>query len=95
LYGVNNLKSSYTVNAGISRQILNKLGTLKLTVMDIFNTDRVRNYAIYQNINLSENSKRDTRIVRLNFSYRFGKSTVKSAAKRNTGNDDERRRTGN
>ncbi|AYL97190.1 outer membrane beta-barrel protein [Mucilaginibacter celer] len=95
IYGVNNLKSSYSVNVGISRQILNKLGTLKLTVMDIFNTDRVRNYAIYQNINLSETSKRDTRIVRLNFSYRFGKSTVKSATKRNTGNDDERRRTGN
>lgn len=95
LYGVNNLKSSYSVNAGIGRQILNKRGNLKLTLMDIFNTDRVRNYAIYQNINLSENSKRDTRIARLNFSYRFGKSTVKSANKRNTGNDDERRRTGN
>lgn len=95
IYGINELKASYSVNAGISKQILEKRATIKLTLNDVFNTDRGRNHASYQNIDLSEVNKRDTRIVRLNFSYRFGKSTIKSANKRNTGNDDERRRTGN
>jgi hypothetical protein len=31
----------------------------------------------------------------LNFTYRFGKTSVKSATKHNTGGDEEQRRTGN
>nr|WP_255486974.1 TonB-dependent receptor [Mucilaginibacter sp. SP1R1] len=94
LYGVNQLKQSYTVNAGIGKQLFNKRGNLKLTVIDIFNSDRDRYHTQYQNVDLTGINKRETRRVLLNFTYRFGKSSVKSASKHNTGSDDELRRTG-
>jgi outer membrane receptor protein involved in Fe transport len=95
LYGVNELKQSYTVNAGISKQILKKRGSLKLNVIDVFNSDRERYHILYQNIDLMGINKRETRRVMLNFTYRFGKTSVKSATKHNTGGDEEQRRTGN
>jgi len=95
LYGVNQLKQSYAVNAGISKSIFNKRASIKINLNDVFNTDRDRNHAMYQNIDLSEYNKKETRVVRIGFSYRFGKTSVKSATKHNTGSDDEQRRTGN
>ncbi|MDN5284164.1 MAG: TonB-dependent receptor [Mucilaginibacter sp.] len=95
LYGINQIRQSYTVNAGLSKQVFGKRGNLKLSVIDIFNSDRERYSALYQNVDLTGISKRETRRVMLNFTYRFGKTTVKSASKHDTGNDDERRRTGN
>ncbi|MDN3549822.1 TonB-dependent receptor domain-containing protein [Mucilaginibacter aquaedulcis] len=95
LYGVNELKQSYTVNTGLSKQVLQKRGSLKLSVIDIFNSDRERYHILYQNVDLSGINKRETRRVMLNFTYRFGKTSVKSATKHNTGGDEEQRRTGN
>ncbi|WP_184545229.1 TonB-dependent receptor [Mucilaginibacter sp. FT3.2] len=95
LYGVNQLKQSYVVNIGFSKQIFNKRGSIKVNLNDVFNTDRDRNHALYQNVDLSEVNKKETRVLRVGLSYRFGKSTVKSATKHNTGSDDEQRRTGN
>ena len=95
LYGVNELKQSYTVNAGIGKQVLNKRGSLKLSVIDIFNSDRERYHILYQNVDLMGVNKRETRRVMLNFTYRFGKTSVKSATKRNSVGDEELRRTGN
>ncbi|MBB6128111.1 outer membrane beta-barrel family protein [Mucilaginibacter lappiensis] len=95
LYGINELKQRYTVNAGIGKQIFNKRGNLKLSVIDIFNSDRYRYHVGYQNIDFTGIDKRETRRVMINFTYRFGKTSVKSASKHSTGNDDEQRRTGN
>ena len=95
LYGVNQLKQSYTVNAGISKLVFGNRGNIKLNIIDIFNSDRERYRIMYQNINLSGINKRETRRVLLNFTYRFGKTSIKSAIRHNTGNDDELRRTGN
>ncbi len=94
LYGVNELKQSYTVNAGIGKQVFNKRGNLKLSVIDIFNSDRYRYHVDYQNVDFTGIDKRETRRVMINFTYRFGKTSVKSASKHNTGNVDEQRRTG-
>ena len=95
IYGTNELKQQYWVNAGIGKQVLNKRGNLKLSVIDIFNTDRLRYKVQYQNVDFTAIDKRETRRVMINFTYRFGKTSVKSASKHNTGNADEQRRTGN
>ncbi|MEZ2334054.1 outer membrane beta-barrel protein [Mucilaginibacter sp. RCC_168] len=95
LYGINELKQQYRVNAGIGKQVLNKRGNLKLSVIDIFNSDKFRYKVQYQNVDFTAIDKRETRRVMINFTYRFGKTSVKSASKHNTGSDDEQRRTGN
>ena len=93
IYGINDLKQSYTVNTGISKQVLNKRGSLKLSVIDIFNSDRLRYKVQYQNVDFTTIDKRETRKVLINFTYRFGKTSVKSAIKHSTAGDDEQRRT--
>lgn len=91
-YGVRQFKSNYYINAGVSTQVFGKRGKLSLNVSDIFNTNRDRAYVAINNLDLRIISKPETRIARLSFSYRFGKTTVKGAAKHNTGNEDEQSR---
>jgi len=92
-YGIGQFKSNYNVDAGISKQLLDKKGTLKLGIGDIFNSYRDRLNTTYQNLNLSVMDKVETRIVRLNFTYRFGKTSVKSI-KHQAANEDEQKRAG-
>ncbi|HEY0245424.1 MAG TPA: TonB dependent receptor [Mucilaginibacter sp.] len=92
-YGIGQFKANYNVDAGISKQLFNKKATLKLAVTDIFNTHRDKAHSTYQNLNLTIVDKIETRIVRLNFTYRFGKTSVKSI-KHQTANEDEQKRVG-
>ncbi|TSD67794.1 TonB-dependent receptor [Inquilinus sp. KBS0705] len=93
-YGINHFKASYSFDTEIGKSVLNKRGKLSFSVRDIFNTVRDRYHTDYQNNNLSQIIKFESRSqqFRLNFSYNFGKTTVKSAPKRDIGNEDEQAR---
>jgi outer membrane receptor protein involved in Fe transport len=92
-YGVNQFKANYGVDAGVGKQLFNNRGSLKLTATDIFNTLRDRNRTIYQNLDLTTVNKVESQIVRLTFTYRFGKAGVKAPTAHNTGNEEEQKRT--
>ncbi|TWR24557.1 outer membrane beta-barrel protein [Mucilaginibacter achroorhodeus] len=94
VYGINNFKAVYYANAGVSLPVLNKMGKLSLTLLDIFKTRRDRAYTNYQNLNRNTVDWREYRILSVNFSYRFGKTSVKGAVRHKTGNEDEQRRIG-
>ncbi|HEY8782852.1 MAG TPA: TonB-dependent receptor [Mucilaginibacter sp.] len=91
-YGVNQIKAEYHVDAGISKQLFNKRGSLNLSATDIFNTLRDRTYTNYQNLNMTGTDKVETQVVKLTFTYRFGKTSIKSAS-HHTGNEEEQKRT--
>jgi iron complex outermembrane receptor protein len=91
-YGINKFRPSYNIDAGMRVKILNNKGTLGLGLADIFNTQRVRYYINYQGLDLRQTIKTESRIFKLNFAYRFGKSTVKVAPSRKTGNEVEQNR---
>jgi outer membrane receptor for ferrienterochelin and colicin len=92
-YGINQVKANYEVNGAVGKQLFNKRGSIKLNVSDIFNTLRDREYTNYQNRNMTIVDKKESQILRLVFSYRFGNTGVRSAEAHNTGNEDERSRT--
>jgi len=92
-YGISQYKAAYYVNADISKQLFDKRASLKLSVLDIFNTVRDRLVSNYQNLNLTVVDKTESRVVKLSFIYRFGKSTVKTV-KHETANADEQTRAG-
>jgi hypothetical protein len=92
-YGVNQFKANYYVDGGLSKQLFNKRGTLKLSVADIFNTLRDRAQTNYQNLNLSIVDKKESQIGRITFTYRFGKTSLKTIT-HHTGNEEEQKRTG-
>jgi len=76
------------INIGLQKKVLNDLGTIKFSVNDLLFTDRVRGRI--NNLYLTDANwygPRDTRIVSLTFSYRFGKN-LNSKSKHTTGSSD-------
>ena len=94
VYGIYNFKSIYSVDFAFAKSLLDKKGTVRLRVTDLFNTASNRYTSNFSNLNLSYNDKRDTMMGQLSFSYLFGRHTVKGARKRNTGSESEQRRMG-
>jgi len=89
-YGVNQYKSYYNMDAGISQQLFDKRGSLRLSATDIFNTLRDRSHTDYNGLNMTGTDKIESQVVRLTFTYRFGKS-LKTISHR-TGADEELKR---
>jgi len=85
-----------SVAVGIQRGVLRGAGTLRLTVSDIFRTGVLRFAAAYQGAyNDQGKAIRDSRVVNLGFTYRFGNNKVEGAKKRTTAGEEESRRVGN
>ena len=82
----------YAVNSGVSKQILKKKGTVKLSVRDIFYTAQFSGYAKYGDVDVTIASKRDSRQFTLGFTYRFGKTNIAPERKRRSGAADEQNR---
>lgn len=94
-YGVYEIEKRYNVDAGISKSLMNKKATLKLSVNDIFNTQNPNLKSAYPGLKYSLTQQNDNRSVRLNFTYRFGNNEIKPARKRSTGIEDEQGRLKN
>jgi hypothetical protein len=93
-YGIKQYNAQFIARAGISQSVLHNNGSIKLSVSDIFNSDRYKYTSHFENLNLSGMEKAGSRFLTATFIYRFGKQTVKSAAKRTGGNMDEQNRLG-
>jgi len=92
LWGMFEIGEQYQVDAGLSKT----LGKLKVQASwnDIFNI-RENQVVIQQgNIDTIVQNKWETRVFRLNLSYRFGNQKIKQARRRGTASDDLRQRTG-
>lgn len=93
VYAQLELKSFGVINLGVKKTILNGAGTLKLSANDIFKTRR--GDGIINNLQLTDanwNSTYDSRTVRLAFSWRFGKSTLKKPKYNSSGSGEEQNR---
>jgi outer membrane receptor protein involved in Fe transport len=89
-----NLKTFFTSDAGLRYNFPNKNGNLKLGVSDVFHTQKPR---ISSNLEGNEYTLKQwgtSTSVRLTYTQRFGKSTVKSARDRQTALDAEQKRLG-
>jgi hypothetical protein len=62
------------VSSGISKTVLKKKGTLKLSYRDMFYTSAMEGLTSFPNATEYFKLKRDSRVVTLSFSYRFGQS---------------------
>ncbi len=91
-FGIFRFKPQYYFDAGLAKTFLNKAASLRLSFTDIFDTNRDRFSTQYQNLDISAKYKNETRVVRLNFNYRFGGNADK---KRRNNFDEESRRIRN
>ncbi|MDF2386241.1 TonB-dependent receptor [Nostoc ellipsosporum NOK] len=80
------------LNMGVVRQVFNKKGTIKLGVSDVFRTQIFRGDVRYSDVDVDITNRRDSRQLRLNFAYRFGKKNIAPERRRRTGLEDEQNR---
>jgi iron complex outermembrane recepter protein len=77
---------------GLQKPVLQNKGTLKVSLTDVLKTQYWRAESNYGGSQFTGRGGYESRQLRINFSYRFGKSTVKAARQRNTGIEDEKKR---
>ncbi len=93
-FGFMEMEPLWMLNAGISQSVLKRRGTVRLNANDIFWRGYPRASSYYSNYNETFVAYRDTRVVTLQFIYRFGKNTVAPIRKRSGGAEEEKRRVG-
>lgn len=93
-YAVYRFKPLYYVNFGVSKSVFQKKGSIRLVVTDIFNTNSNRYSTNLAGINLIAKDKTETQSIRLSFSYKVGKQTVKAYQKRESNVENEKIRVG-
>ncbi len=85
------IASMNQISTGISKQILKNKGSLKLNVVDIFNSGRQKGVVNIQNTVAAFTQTRDSRNIGITFSYRFGKP-LKIQQRKSGGAGDEQSR---
>lgn len=78
------------VSLGISRQVLKNKGSLKLSFRDIFYTQDMEGFTLFNHATEYFRLQRDTRVATLAFTYRFGKGIKAQARKVNSPDEMER-----
>jgi iron complex outermembrane receptor protein len=87
------LKPQGELNLGISKQVLKGKGSLKLSVRDVTYFQNYSGYSTFENSNEPFTIQWDSRVARLSFSWRFGK-TLKAVKRSEGGATDEINRAG-
>jgi hypothetical protein len=87
-------QSMYFVAAGVQKTFLDKRASLRLNVSDIFGTMRFVGIARHQDIDTRIESRWESRVARLSFTYRFGRNEIKPARRRSTATEAEQNRVG-
>jgi iron complex outermembrane receptor protein len=87
-------KEMYGIDAGLLRTIMHGKGSLKAAVSDIFQTMRWGGTSNFASQYIRAGGGWESRLVKINFTYRFGSNEIKAARQRKSGAEDENKRVG-
>ncbi|MFM9909477.1 MAG: TonB-dependent receptor domain-containing protein [Chitinophagaceae bacterium] len=90
--GIFSIRGLGAVNAGISKQIMKGKGSIRLSVRDLFWTQKIDGTSRYSNIDAAFQQVRDSRVFSANFNYRFSKGKSNAQKRRTGGVNDEQNR---
>jgi iron complex outermembrane receptor protein len=91
--GTSKYKAMWSMDAGLQKQILKGKATIKTALSDVFRTLKYREVSDFAGQQTISNTSFESRLFKLGISYRFGNTQVKAARQRNTGLEDEQKRT--
>jgi hypothetical protein len=77
------------IGTGLSQQLMKNKATLRLTVRDVFYTQKFKGESRYGNVDFSFQDIRDTRTLSIGFTYRFNKGKKIAPSKKTTGSANE------
>jgi outer membrane receptor protein involved in Fe transport len=87
--GVFIIKPMGMLSFGLSKQVLNNQGTLRLNIRDLFYTQSTSGSTKYGNVDARFREERDSRVVNIGFTYRFSKGKISNQKKRTNGSAGE------
>ena len=82
----------WSMDAGVQKTLFNNKASLKVSLNDVFKTNRWKAISDFSGVKLNANGGFDSRRLQVTFQYRFGSSTVSAARKRNSGLESESKR---
>ena len=85
-------KSLYSIDAGISKQVLKGKATVKASMSDVLHTLKFRATSDFTGQTTNFSSHWESQQFKLSFNFRFGNNGVKPARQRSTGSEDETKR---
>ena len=85
-------KALYSVDAGLSKQILQGKATIKAAMSDVFHTMKFRATSDFAGQKTNFSSHWESQQFKLSFNFRFGNNGVKPARQHTTGAEDETKR---
>ncbi|MEM1327590.1 MAG: TonB-dependent receptor [Bacteroidota bacterium] len=91
--GAFKMDQMWSLNAGLSKKIMDERATIKLSMNDIFRTNIWRGRSVFGDLTMDIEGGWDSRRAQINFSYLIGDNQVKS--RRRTGLEDESGRVKN
>lgn len=86
-------KATWNLDIGIRKTIMKNKGMIQASVSDIFNTSYFRATSIFSGQTLITKSREESRQLKLNFSYRFGNTSIKPLRQRKGGAEEESKRS--
>ena len=89
LEGVMKAKSVWFLGAGLSQQVMKNKGTVRLSVRDIFYSQKFRGESKYGNVDFNLQQATESRVVSVGFTYRFSKGKKMAPTKRTAGSANE------
>lgn len=90
--GTFKMKPMGSLDLGLQKTFLQKKLTAKLTLSDVFKTQRWYAISNFSGLYVNANGNYESRQLRLNLSYRFGSNTVEKQRDRKSGADSESNR---
>ncbi len=85
-------KSIYSVDAGLSRQLMKGKTTIKASVSDVFNSLKFRASSDFAGQTMNVTYRQESRQFKLSINYRFGNNGVKPAKQHVSGAEEETKR---
>jgi iron complex outermembrane receptor protein len=80
------------IDMGVQKSLFKGLGNIRFALSDVFKTFKIRADADYDQQIMRVRFSQESRVFRVNFSYRFGSSSVKAARNRKTAAEEENTR---
>ena len=80
---------NYSVDAAIKWDIIKNIATLAFSISDIFKTKKYSSYSETAYFTQNYTRQRDAQIMRVNFSYRFGKMDASLFKRKNNNVESE------
>ena len=85
------IKPFGAMSMGVAKQIIKNKGSLKLNVRDVFYTQKVKGEMNFKSTEVNFYNMRDSRVINLTFTYRFGKPLSETPSRKKSGIDEQSR----